>query len=75
MIKLYLIGFVCAIVCGAYFYGQSVGNSRCKIQNFQNQINLIKQDNTKQRIINDKVYKTGADDIRRILHDKYTIAE
>ena len=75
MIKLYLIGLVCAIICGAYFYGQSVGNSKCKIQNFQNQINLIKQDNQQQRVINDKVYKTGVGDIRRILHDKYTIAE
>jgi hypothetical protein len=75
MTKIYLIGLICAIVCGAYFFGISIGNSRCKIQNFQNQINLINQDTKQQRIINDKIYKTGAGDIRRILRDKYTIAE
>ena len=66
---------ICTIIIGAYFFGMHVGNSKCKIKNFQNQINLIREDRKQERIINDKVYKTGVDDIRRILHDKYTIAK
>lgn len=75
MIKLYVViafGAVCAVF---YFYGQSVGNSKCKIQNFQEQIKETENNNKQQRIINDTVYKTGVGDIRSILHDKYTIAE
>ena len=52
-----------------------MGVSKCKIQNLQNQINAGEQQQTKERIINDAVYKTGVGDIRRILRDKYTIAE
>ena len=66
---------ICAIIVGAYFYGVHVGNSKCEIQHFQNQINTVDQNKTKERIINDTVYKTGVADIRRILRDKYTIAE
>ena len=73
--KLYLIIALCVIVCGAFFYGKSAGVSKCEIQNFQNQINITEQNNSKERNINDTVYKTGVRDIRRILHDKYTIAE
>ena len=63
------------MVTGAYFYGRTVGISKCEIHNFQNQIETVEQNQIKQRIINDTVYKTGLGDIRRILHDKYTIAE
>ncbi|MBR5903933.1 MAG: hypothetical protein IKZ49_00170 [Alphaproteobacteria bacterium] len=75
MTRLYLIGLICTIIIGAYFYGMHVGNSKCKIQNFQNEIILMKENSNQERIINDKVYKTGVGDIRRILHDKYSIAE
>ena len=75
MTKVYLIIVVCAIIFGAYFYGKSVGVSQCEKQYFQNQINFTEQQKTKERIINATVYKTGVGDIRRILHDKYTIAE
>lgn len=75
MIKLYLIILVCVIVCGAFFYGKNVGISKCEIQQFQNQINTINQIKHRERILNDTVYKTGVHDIRRILYDKYTIAE
>lgn len=75
MIKLYLIILVCVIVCGAFFYGKNVGISKCEIQNLQNQINTTEQSQQNERNINDTVYKTGVRDIRRILYDKYTIAE
>ena len=63
------------MIFGSYFYGKTIGVSKCEIKNFQNQIETTNQNQTKERIINDTVYKTGLGDIRRILHDKYTIAE
>ena len=75
MTKLYLMFFICALIVGTFFYGKNVGISECDIQNLQNQIDTCEQQQTKQMIINDMVYKTGVGDIRRILRDKYTIAE
>ncbi len=73
--RFYIIGLICAIIVGAYFYGRGIGNAKCQIKNLeqtqQTQIQIIKN----KGVINDKVFKTGADDIRRILHDKYSIAE
>ena len=74
MIRGYLIMCVCAMLIGAFFYGKNVGISKCEIKNFQNQINETEQSKTNERILDDTVYKTGVRDIRRILHDKYTIA-
>ena len=75
MTKFYLILSICAVIIGMFFWGKSIGVSECKVQNLQNQIDTDKQYETKQRVINDTVYKTGMGDIRRILRDKYTIAE
>ena len=75
MIKTYLIILICAIIFGVYFYGKSIGISKCENQNLQNQIITTEQNKKDERIINDTVYKTGLGDIRRILRDKYTIAE
>lgn len=75
MTKIYLIILICAIIIGAFFYGKNVGISKCEIQNLQNQINTTEQSQQNERNINDTVYKTGVRDIRRILYDKYTIAE
>lgn len=75
MIKVYLIILICAIITGAYFYGKNVGVSQCEKQYSQNQINITEQQKNKEGLINETVYKTGVNDIRRILHDKYTIAE
>lgn len=63
------------MISGAYFYGRTVGITKCEIQNLNKQTKAIEQNQTKQRIINDTVYKTGVDDIRHILLTKYTIAE
>lgn len=75
MTKFYLILSICAVIIGMFFWGKSIGVSECKVQNLQNQIDTDKQYETKQRVINETVYKTGMGDIRRILRDKYTIAE
>jgi len=41
----------------------------------ESRINANEKNNIKERNINDTVFKTGVADIRRILRDKYTIAE
>jgi hypothetical protein len=60
---------------GAYFYGRNIENAKCKSQYLQNNLIFNQQHQEKQKVIHDKVYKTGVADIRRILHDKYTIAD
>ena len=74
MTRLYFVILICAVIIGAFFYGKSVGFSKCEIRNFQNEINIIEQNKTNERVINDTVYKTGVRDIRRILRNKYSIA-
>ena len=67
-----LIGALCTVF---YLYGLNVGKSKCEIKNYTEQINISNQNDKQKRILNDTVYKTGVRDIRRILHDKYTIGE
>ena len=79
MNKLYMFFGLCIIVCGAYVCGANVADAKCRariieqnlsaLQNYQNQI--IKNKRKNREI----VYKTDVDDIRRILRDKYSIAE
>jgi len=79
MSKIYLIILVCVITVGAYFYGANLATEKCRARNFENALTEQKQQdqqfNQEQRMINETVYKTGVGDIRRILHDKYTIAQ
>lgn len=75
MNKIYLIGFVGALVMGAYFYGANIEQAKCKTKYLQNDFETITKIQQKQKVIHDTVYKTGVADIRRILFDKYTIAE
>ena len=75
MNKIYFLLAICALILGAYFYGANIADAKCQMrqlaENTQKQNLNIKN----QRIIHDTVYKTGISDVRRILHDKYTIAE
>jgi hypothetical protein len=75
MTKVYVILLLCVVLVGTFFYGRNVGVSKCEMQNLQNQINTTEQNQVKERDLNDKVFKTGVVDIRRILRDKYSIAE
>ncbi len=75
MNKLYLLGMVGALVMGAYFYGVNIERAKCKTKYLQNDFETMVQTQQKQKVIHDTVYKTGVADIRRVLFDKYTIAE
>ena len=75
MTKVYLMIFVGAFVMGAYFYGVNITKAKCREKNVTNNLTEIQYLEQNQRKIHDTVYKTGLGDIRRILRDKYTIAE
>ena len=75
MTKIYMFILIGALCTVFYFYGLNVGKSKCEIKNYTEQINISNQNDKQKRILNDTVYKTGVRDIRRILHDKYTIGE
>ena len=79
MNKLYFLLGVCAVVCGAWLCGAKIADSKCRAQ-VANQNLEILQNMQKQTIQNKRknheiVYKTGVADVRRILRDKYSIAE
>ena len=79
MNKLYFCVLGIAIVFGAYVCGANIADSRCRmdfanqnlnqLQNFQNQIMKNK------RQTDEIVFKTNVRDIRRVLRDKYSIAD
>lgn len=75
MNKIYFYGAGVAVCAALYFCGRTVGASRCRADtataNMQTQIYLIKQTEK----VNAEVFNLGVGDIRRILHEKYTIAE
>ena len=79
MTKLYFLLAGCALVVGAWFYGADVADAKSRaqvakqnLQIWQNMQNQIIQNKRKNHAI---VYKTGVADIRRVLRDKYSVAE
>ena len=75
MNKVYIGIIIVGIIGGIWICSAKIAYSKCKLQiAHQNQIQ-IQQSLEQKRVLNDKVYKTGVADIRRILQSKYTIAE
>ena len=79
MTKLYFFVGGVFIIFMSVLSGTVIGNYRCRADIAQENIDSIKTNQQEllkeKRIINETVYKTGADDVRHILRDKYTIAE
>ena len=79
MTKLYFFVGAVFIVFMYVMCGTVIGNYRCRAHIAQENIDSLKTNQQQllkeKRIIYETVYKTAADDVRRILHDKYTIAE
>ena len=75
MNKLYFLLFFIVVVWGAYIVGGRVASERCRgaVANdvATQQMKFIRL----QEDINAEVVSRGGDDIRRILREKYTIAE
>lgn len=75
MIKTYLIIAICGLIFAAYTLGASHSTAKCNQRAAQQTINTITTQQIKTEKINAEIYHTGMRDIRRILHEKYTIAE
>lgn len=73
--KNYLILAVVVIIAGAYFFGARIGRAKCAMANARAQTNEIINITDIQRNTDEKVFNTGVRDIRRVLCEKYTIAE
>ncbi len=75
MSKIYLIFLIVMCVFGAFFCGGKIADTKCRMKIAQESKAQIEQSMQNHRIINDKVYKTGVADIRRILQSEYSIAD
>ena len=75
MNKMYLLLFVVCATVGAYFYGANIADMKCRMKYANYELETNKKITTKQKAVRDVANKTGVDDIRRILRDKYTIAQ
>ena len=73
--KIYLIIAMLGIIIGTYWFGMQIAQKKCEAHVARKQTNEITQAIHIQRKTDEKVYNTGAGDIRRILRTKYTIAE
>lgn len=75
MNKLYLLLFFIVVVWGAYLVGGRVASEKCRgavaDDIVAQQVELIKI----QEVVNAETISRGVDDIRRVLREKYTIAE
>ena len=75
MYKLYILLFLLAVVCGAYFAGGQVGRQHCNARMGADVITQQSQIMKIQRDIDVEAYNRNTGDIRRRLREKYTIAE
>ncbi len=75
MFRIYFFCAVAACGVGLYFYGRAAGVSRCRMDigaaTMRAHVQIIKQ----VEKVNEDAMHTGVGDIRRILREKYTIAE
>lgn len=76
---LYLFGMVAAVVFCAYYSGRALGMAKCwervAAQNVNMAIVAQRAAIAKERKIDEQVYNIGTADIRRVLRERYTIAE
>lgn len=71
---LILCGIALVVVC-AFFNGMRIGKLKCQIKNAYATTTITAQIIETQGKINETVYRTGVRDVRRVLREKYTIAE
>ena len=75
MNKIYLLIFVFGIVIGAYFAGTRVATQKCNARIATVTAGAQKQIFQTMGDVNAETFSTGVRDIRRILREKYSIAE
>lgn len=75
MNKIYFILLFFGCVFGAFVCSGKIADAKCRMKIAQESKIQIEQSLQNNRILDDKVYKTGVSDIRRILQSEYSIAE
>lgn len=75
MMRLYYAALVGVAIFLSYFIGEHVANIKCEGRMANARIERLVLDNKIIGETNDTVFHTGVGDIRRILREKYTIAE
>ena len=72
---MYYIALFCGAIFFAYIAGMRVGDSNCRAKfASENSESIINNTNIMEQT-NEQVFHTGTRDIRRILRERYTIAE
>lgn len=73
--RVYLVCAMVGIVAGAYWCGGRIAREKCNAITTHNQMeNILKIENIK-RTANEKVIHTDNIDIRRVMHERYSVAE
>ena len=79
MYKLYLVGLISLALFLCFLAGEFRGNAKCHEELAQETIENLKNNQiiyeNQRKEIDEKVFSTSLHDIRRILHEKYTIAD
>ena len=76
MKKYFVIAAICAGVCaGAYWAGGRVAIAQCDVKISEMRMAHQSMNTEILGVVNEKTFNTGVRDIRRILREKYTIAD
>ncbi|MDW3024800.1 MAG: hypothetical protein R8N50_03910 [Alphaproteobacteria bacterium] len=75
MNKIYFLVFLIVVLVGAYFAGGRVANEKCRARlansKADQQLEIVKL----HEAVNEEVFSRGVGDIRRVLRERYTIAQ
>ena len=75
MLRIYLAAIIIAAIFLSYFMGSYVSNVKCGEHIATATAKQTFVNNSFLENANETVFHTGVDNIRRILYEKYTIAE
>ena len=75
MIRVYFAALICAVIFLSCIIGGHVASVKCDARIAKMNVERIDINTKVIGETNDAVLHTGVGDIRRILHEKYTIAE
>lgn len=75
MTKIYLYSALAGLFLTVFLFGHSIGVAKCQQEFTTQSVALSQEQNVKKEAINAEIYRTGVRDIRRVLREKYTIAD
>ena len=73
--RIYFMAAIAAVVCCAYWAGLRIGREQCRADAARVATDAQTQILQQQRKIDAETYNRGTGDIRRVLREKYTIAQ